>query len=62
MSNIGDGIMERKHIMIVFEDGKEHISKKTGKCTSNTEFEITLDNKHIIPKSRIIRIEILGDI
>lgn len=47
-----------KTILIVFEDGDKHYSKKIGKCTSNTDVEITLDDKHIIPKSRIIRMEI----
>ncbi|KKM74520.1 hypothetical protein LCGC14_1399450 [marine sediment metagenome] len=54
-----DGIIGKK-ILVVFEDGKDHYSKKVGICTSNNSSEISIDNKHYIPKSRIIRSEVLG--
>lgn len=52
------GIIGKK-VLIIFEDGSEHFSRKEGICTDNNDVEITLDNKHIIPKSRIIRTEVL---
>ena len=55
-----DGIIG-KFIFIIFEDGTNHFSKKTGICTNNSDSEIILDNKTIIPKQRVVRMEILGD-
>ena len=52
-----NGIIGKK-ILIIFEDGKEHVSKKTGICTDNNEFEVVIDNKHFIPRQRIIRVEV----
>lgn len=48
-----------KNILIIFEDAENHYSKKIGICTNNSDIEITLDEKHIIPRSRIVRIEVL---
>ena len=53
-----DGIIGKK-IKVIFEDGKDHVSSKFGICTSNSEYEIILDSKNIIPKSRVIRMEVL---
>ena len=52
-----------KKILIVFEDGQNkdgsmHISVKEGICTSETDLEISIDSKHFIPRSRIIRMEV----
>ena len=55
-----------KKLIIIFEDGDNHVSKKEGICTEDTELQIILDNKDIIPRSKIFRMEILkkseGDI
>lgn len=48
-----------KRILVIFEDGDKHFSKKIGKCTANSDVEIILDNKNIILKSRVIRMEVL---
>ena len=48
-----------KKILLIFEDGQQHFSKKIGICTSLTSQEVFLDNCHIIPKHRIIRMEVL---
>lgn len=53
-----NGIIGKK-ILIIFEDGKDHISNKTGICTKNNETEIGIDNKHFIPKHRVVRVEVL---
>lgn len=60
MENGNNGIIGRD-ILVIFEDGEHHFSKKSGKCTGNDSIEISLDNRHIIPKSRVIRIEVLDD-
>ena len=50
-----------KELLIIFEDGADgHVSKKSGICTTSNHLEIVLDNKHIIPRNRIIRAEVLG--
>jgi len=52
-----NGIIGKK-ILIIFEDGVNHISKKIGVCTNNSDVEVELDYRDIIPKSRVIRIEV----
>lgn len=52
-----DGIIGKK-IKVIFEDGKDHVSSKEGTCTYNSETEIILNSKDIIPKSRVIRMEV----
>lgn len=52
-----------KQVLVIFEDGQNrdgtpHISSKEGICTNTNSQEIILDNKHIIPKTRIVRAEI----
>ena len=49
--------MEGTNVLIIFDDGIS-ASKKEGKITKITAFSITLDDKHMIPKHRIIRVEI----
>lgn len=50
-----------KKVLIVFLDGENHFSKKTGICTYKDNYDIILDNKDIIPRGRMIRGEILED-
>jgi hypothetical protein len=52
-----------KRILIIFEDGQNrdgsmHVSSREGLCTSDTEFEIGVDSKDFIPRSRVIRVEV----
>ena len=47
-----------KRVFLIYEDGHNHYAKKTGVCTFNSNYEIVLDDKILIPKSRIIRIEV----
>ena len=49
-----------KHIKIIFEDGVNHVSTKEGVCSSYSGSEIQIDSKHIIPMTRVIRIEVMG--
>ena len=42
----------------VFYDDLGHVSCKEGKCTSNSDSEIELDNKIILQKNRVVRIEV----
>ena len=56
-----DGIIGKK-LLVIFEDGSNHVSKKIGKCTFNSISEIILDGKDVILKSRIIRMEIMEEI
>lgn len=61
MENGNNGIgFEGKQILVIFEDGPEHCSKKQGLCTRDNSIELCLDNKHLIPKTRIIRAEVLS--
>lgn len=46
-----------KRISVFFDDG-EKVTRKIGLCTNYTSDEIELDNKDIIIKSRVIRIEV----
>ena len=48
-----------KHILIIFEDAKDHYARKEGICTDNSNVEVTIDDKHIIPKNRVIRMEVI---
>ena len=47
-----------KNLKVIFFDGETHISSKDGVCTHSDELELILNDKHIIPRSRIIRAEI----
>ena len=49
--------MEGKQIIIFYSDG-ERVSRKDGLCTEDGVLFITLDKKIMIPKSRIVRIEL----
>ncbi len=54
-----DGKLEGKHIIVFYEDGTNRVSRKDGTCSSNSDIEICLDSKIIIPKARVVRIEIV---
>jgi hypothetical protein len=45
--------------IIVFFDDKEKVSKKEGICTHDSEIELVLDKRVILPRTRIVRIEVL---
>ena len=49
--------LEGKRIVVFYDDGSA-VSRKDGFCTANTDSEIILDNKLLIPKSRIVRVEV----
>ena len=55
----GKNNLLNKKISIFYEDGTGRVSRKDGFCTVNSEVEIELDSKVMIPKSRIIRVEVL---
>ena len=46
-----------KKITIFYDDGAG-VSRKDGTCSANSDDGIELDYKMIIPKSRIVRIEV----
>jgi hypothetical protein len=48
-----------KKVLIIFEDGTDHFSRKEGTCTEASDVEVVVDGKHFIPRSRIIRIEVV---
>ncbi len=49
--------LEGKKVTIFYDD-LGRVSRKDGVCTSNSDYEIEIDNKLIIPKSRVVRIEV----
>jgi len=50
--------IEGKTVKVFYEDGTQRVCRADGKCTSNNEENIVLDDKIIIPKKRIVRIEV----
>lgn len=50
--------LEGKKIVVFYDDFKS-VSRKEGICTSDSDIEICLNDSVIIPKARIIRIEVL---
>ncbi len=42
----------------IFYDDLGHVSCKEGICTTNSDAEIEIDYKIIIPKTRLIRVEV----
>jgi len=46
--------------LTIFYDDMNHVSRKDGVCTANSDSEIELDYKIVIPKQRVIRMEIVG--
>ena len=53
-------MMEGRKIKIFFNDGSK-VSWKEGVVTSLDEFSITLDGREVIPKSRIVRMEVMDN-
>lgn len=52
--------LEGKKVIVYYDDlGK--VSRKDGILTNITDSEYILNNKMIIPKTRVIRVEIVGD-
>lgn len=52
-----EGLVGRK--VSVFYNDFERVNRKDGTCTNDNDEYITLDEKIIIPKLRIVRIEVL---
>ena len=48
--------MEYSKLLIVFDDGKK-ASIREGLKTHEDDWAFVLDNKHVIPRQRIIRME-----
>jgi len=55
--------LKNKRIKVIFLDGNEHYSKKVGIFLKNDNdfLWIRTDSVEIIPKSRIIRMEVLDE-
>ena len=49
-----------KKINVYFDDGCR-VTRKDGVVSSEDAYSISLNNKEIIPRSRIVRIEICGE-
>ena len=47
-----------KKVAVFYDDGANHVSRKDGICTFNSSSEIVLDDRVIIPKNRVVRIEV----
>lgn len=54
-----DSEIDGKQLVVYYEDGTSRVSRKDGLCTSDNVLQITLDNKVIIPRNRIVRIEVV---
>ena len=52
--------MQGRKVKVYFDDG-EKISWKEGSVSSEDQYSITLDSKHIIPRGRIVRMEVCED-
>ena len=48
---------EGKKISVYFDDG-DKVTRHDGVCTNNNDVEIELDDRELIPKSRIVRVEV----
>ena len=51
-------IMQARKVKVYFDDG-EKISWKEGSVSSEDQYSITIDSKHIIPRGRIVRMEVV---
>lgn len=49
--------LEGRRVIIFYDDGGS-VSKKIGEITDSNEESFTLNDRIIIPKSRIVRIEL----
>lgn len=54
-----EGIVGRK--VIIFYDDLGHISRKDGILSGLSDTEYVLNDRIIIPKSRVIRIEVMSE-
>ena len=54
-----NGRLVGKRIKIFYDD-LGNVSCKEGSCSSNSDIEIEIDNKIIIQKNRIVRLEVVG--
>ena len=52
--------MEGRKVKVYFDDG-EKISWREGRISYQDQFSITLDHKHVIPRGRIVRMEVIED-
>lgn len=53
-----DGLIGRK--VIVFYNDFERVNRKDGICTDDNIEYITLDSKIVIPKLRVVRVEVVA--
>lgn len=51
-------MMQGQKVKVYFDDG-EKISWREGNVSSEDQHSITLDYKHIIPRGRIVRMEVM---
>jgi hypothetical protein len=51
-------MMQGRKVKVYFDDG-EKISWREGSISSEDQHSITLDCKHIIPRGRIVRMEVV---
>jgi hypothetical protein len=51
-----DGLVGKK--VTIFYDDLGSVSRKDGTLTTLTELDYILDNKIVIPRSRVIRVEV----
>ena len=52
--------MQGRKVKVYFDDG-EKVSWREGSISSEDQYSITLDYKHIIPRGRIVRMEVFED-
>lgn len=51
--------MDGRRVVVFYDDG-DKVSRREGLCSANTDTEILLDNRILIPKSRIVRVEVVS--
>ena len=49
-----------KKVRVYFDDG-EKVSLREGRVSSEDPYSVMLDGKHLIPRGRIIRMEVYED-
>ena len=49
-----------KKVRVYFDDG-EKVSLREGIVSFEDQFSVTLDYKHVIPRGRIVRMEVFED-
>jgi len=53
-------MMGSRKVKVYFDDG-EKVSWREGSISSEDQYSITLDYKHVIPRGRIVRMEVFED-